>query len=257
VSNELEYGPVVVDDPKIGPRIGYYDDDETDLETGDDVAIVYFCEPPFVYASYSMVDYSLLSPVDTDALWSRRERLQRDLAERAIAARKAKRTSTIFKRMYDHSLELSYINSLLADRMMNARMNEGTAGGRRVFISYSSLDKMHATWLSVDLANSGHSPWLDEWEIKVGESIPIKISLGLEECDFVLVLLSSNSVGSGWVEREWSAKYWTEVQTGKASVIPVLLEDCEIPTLLRPKKYADLRHDYRDGLDRILDALRT
>ncbi|SDW81577.1 hypothetical protein SAMN05216215_1005212 [Saccharopolyspora shandongensis] len=34
----------------------------------------------------------------------------------------------------------------------------------------------------------------------------------------------------------------------------VLLEDCEIPTLLRVKKYVDLRHDYSAGLEQILDA---
>ncbi|WP_370973439.1 toll/interleukin-1 receptor domain-containing protein [Amycolatopsis sp. cg9] len=101
----------------------------------------------------------------------------------------------------------------------------------------------------------GHVPWLDEWQIKAGDSIPNKVSRGIDECDYLLVLLSPISVGSGWVEREWSTKYWTEVESGEICVIPVLLEDCAVPALLRTKKYADFRADYASGLEQIVDSL--
>ena len=44
-------------------------------------------------------------------------------------------------------------------------------------------------------------------------------------------------------------------------VLPLLIEDCAIPELLKTKKYADFRLNYSDGLedvllavDRLLDA---
>ncbi|MEV0086051.1 toll/interleukin-1 receptor domain-containing protein [Saccharopolyspora sp. NPDC050642] len=255
MSGEIEYGPVVVNRPGADPRVGYYDDDDHDLERDCPQAIVYYCEPPFTAASgYYFADHSWLAPVDTDSLWNRRLKLQRILADRNIAAFERRKPSYSYKRLYEFSIELSFVNSLLADRMVSARMNEGQIGGRRVFISYSSSDRQVATWLSVDLANEGHVPWLDEWEIKAGESIPNKIARGIDECDYLLVLLSPKSVGSGWVEREWSAKYWAEAAGGGIGVIPVLLADCEIPTLLRVKKYVDLRRDYSAGLEQILAA---
>ncbi|AKV04335.1 hypothetical protein AKJ09_10998 [Labilithrix luteola] len=60
---------------------------------------------------------------------------------------------------------------------------------------------------------------------------------------------------SQWVEREWHDNYWDEMSTGKINVLPLLLEDCEIPRLLRTKKYADFRADYSHGLDQLLRAL--
>ena len=47
---------------------------------------------------------------------------------------------------------------------------------------------------------------------------------------------------------EWEAKYWDEIQRNQILVIPALLEDCEIPELLKTKKFADFREDYDHGL---------
>ncbi|MEU7790886.1 toll/interleukin-1 receptor domain-containing protein [Amycolatopsis sp. NPDC049159] len=87
--------------------------------------------------------------------------------------------------------------------------------------------------------------------------MPVKVSRGIDECDYLLVLLSPISVESGWVQHEWSAKYWSEVESGEIRVIPVLLEDCAVPTLLRAKIYADVRSDYASGLEQIVDSLSS
>jgi len=124
----------------------------------------------------------------------------------------------------------------------------------RVFISHSSHDKGVARKLVADLKTLGHEPWLDEYAIRVGDSIPDKIEQGLQNADFVAILLSPAAVRSGWVDREWKAKYWAEVSAGRVMVLPVLLEDCEIPLLLAPKKYADLRN-YATGLVQLVAAI--
>lgn len=125
----------------------------------------------------------------------------------------------------------------------------------RLFISHSSKDKAFVVRLASDLQQLGHEPWLDEWEIKVGECIQTKIEHGIAEADFLVIVLSNNSTDSNWVEREWKAKYWEEVGNNVISVLPVLKETCTIPLLLCTKKYADFRKTYSIGLVSLSDSL--
>lgn len=125
----------------------------------------------------------------------------------------------------------------------------------RIFISHSSLDKKFATKLATDLSKLGHIPWLDEWEIKVGECIPSKIEQGISESDYVVIVLSPNSTNSNWVEREWKSKYWDEVNENRVMVLPVLLSNCDIPRLLLTKKLADFRDNYSIGLVQLMGGI--
>jgi hypothetical protein len=127
----------------------------------------------------------------------------------------------------------------------------------KIFMSHSSKDKPFVRRLSEDLKALGHEPWLDEWEIKVGECIVSKISHGIKDADYAIVVLTPDSVASGWVDREWSALYWSEIQEAGIKVLPVLLRKCEIPPLLRSKKYADFTLKYENGLQQLLDALSS
>jgi hypothetical protein len=123
-----------------------------------------------------------------------------------------------------------------------------------IFLSYSSSDKPFVRKLAEDLRSRGHSVWLDEWEIKVGECIPTRIEAGLEESEFVVLVMSQRACSSAWVEREWKSKYWQEVNSQQVMILPVLLESCDIPQLLKTKRYADFRTDYEVGL---LDLLAS
>lgn len=60
----------------------------------------------------------------------------------------------------------------------------------KIFISYSSKDKVFATELANDLKELGHKPWLDQWEIKVGECIVSKIGEGVSQADYVVIVLT-------------------------------------------------------------------
>jgi hypothetical protein len=66
------------------------------------------------------------------------------------------------------------------------------------------------------------------------------------------VVLSPRSIQSMWVRRELNAALAEELQKRGVFVLPILLEDCEIPLFLRDKLYADFRYQYSDGLDAIL-----
>jgi len=104
-----------------------------------------------------------------------------------------------------------------------------------VFLSHSSRDKSLARRIAEDLKTRSIEVWFDEWEIRVGHSISQMIERGLEKADYVAVLLTSHSVNSGWVEKEWQAKIGEEAEKRKVIILPLRGENCRIPALLRDK----------------------
>lgn len=124
-----------------------------------------------------------------------------------------------------------------------------------LFISHSSKDKEFVVKLANDLKALCYDIWFDEWEIKVGECIPTKIEEGIVNSNYVILVLSSNSISSNWVEKEWKTKYWDEINTKQIMVLPILINDCEIPVLLKTKKYADFRKNYAIGLVELTSSI--
>jgi hypothetical protein len=128
-------------------------------------------------------------------------------------------------------------------------------GAPKAFLSHTSADKTTARRLALALAQAGVDVWLDEWEIRVGQSISHKIEDGLTQCDYLILLLSPAAVESRWVAGEWRAAFWREMDSGKVVVLPVLASKCAIPPLLRDKKYADLSESFDRGVKELLDGI--
>ena len=63
----------------------------------------------------------------------------------------------------------------------------------KLFISHASEDKQDfADSLAVALREAGYDVWYDKWALVAGDSLLKKISQGLRECDFGIVLLSKS-----------------------------------------------------------------
>jgi len=244
-ASEIDYGPVLVTRGRHAGRIGEFDDDSGRS------AIVYFGHP-FVAPGYHLIPARYLAPVTTASLMKRRGELFKVVGPGG-AVRHLSDDAGLRQRL-EFVTELALIEDQLADRYLVARLS-GSKKGRRIFISHSSKDHDFAISLAVDLGNLGHRLWLDQWEIRAGESIPTRLAEGIERCEFVTVVLTDHAVESKWVEREWQAKYWDEVSAGRIHVIPALLRTCTIPTLLRMKKYADFTGDYDLGLEELRFAI--
>jgi hypothetical protein len=126
-----------------------------------------------------------------------------------------------------------------------------------VFLSHSSADKPFARRLGSDLRRSGARVWIDEAEIRVGDSLIEKISAGIVNTDYLIVALSRASCDSEWVRREVNIALTQEIHGKRVKVLPCLLEDCDIPPFLLDKKYADFRasNDYRTARTELIEAL--
>jgi len=126
-----------------------------------------------------------------------------------------------------------------------------------VFLSHSSKDKGLARRIAVELGMSGIRVWFDEWEILVGQSITQRIEHGLDDADYVVVLLTPHSIESGWVGKEWRSRVADEAEANDVQILPVLGGDCDIPRLLREKRYADVRTNFESGLRELIYSVRT
>lgn len=124
------------------------------------------------------------------------------------------------------------------------------------FISYSSKDSEFVERLVNDLSKSRKKVWWDRWEIKVGDSITKKINEGIDRNDYLILVLSPNSVRSAWVEKELNAGLMCELQSRNVVVLPILIADCNIPPLIADKRYADFRSNYGQGLAELLVAIQ-
>ena len=125
-----------------------------------------------------------------------------------------------------------------------------------VFISHSSKDDGFANDLSQDLRLIGYTPWIDQMDVLPGESIISSIEKGLSKANVVLVVLSEQSMSSGWVETEWKEKFWETITSQKIRVIPVLKERVTLPLFLRTLRYADFTASYAVGFAVLCLTLR-
>jgi hypothetical protein len=95
----------------------------------------------------------------------------------------------------------------------------------KVFISYkqgATPDEPIARFLVDYLKTRGHDPFIDK-DIPVGQHWPAAIQTALDTADFLVVLLSPNSIASDMVIKEVSDAYKRYKATGAPTILPVRL----------------------------------
>ena len=126
----------------------------------------------------------------------------------------------------------------------------------RVFLCHASQDKPTVWKLHRYLKQHGVKPWLDQEDLLPGEDWEVEIPKALFASDVILVCLSKNSVNKeGFVQKEitFALDKAMEKPEGTIFIIPVKLEDCEIPKRLSRYQWVDLSR--ADGRKRLLMGL--
>lgn len=112
---------------------------------------------------------------------------------------------------------------------------------QQIFISHNWNDKPIARRLARDLSAKGIGVWIDEAEIKLGDSLIAKIRDGIDKVDYLIVLLSKYSIESEWVKKEVEIAMNQEIEGKRVKVVPILLDNVDLPGFLKGKLYGDLR----------------
>jgi len=139
---------------------------------------------------------------------------------------------------------------------------------RDIFLSHRELDKDFVRRLAADIEQQSSEQnsrrrlqtWLDEAEIRPGQSIPAAINEGLEKSRFVALILTPNyfQSESGWTDAEWHAILSQDPDNRRGHILPILAADCPyIPMLLRHLAPLDMRgKGYEREVERLLAILR-
>jgi hypothetical protein len=127
-----------------------------------------------------------------------------------------------------------------------------------VFLSYAHEDRARVEQVYDNLRSEGFNPWIDSRDITPGSKWSSVIRQAIRSADFMLVFISRKSVSKrGYIHTEIRAALLlvSELPEGTVFLIPVRLDDTEVPEPLRPFQFVDLFEDV--GWDRLLSGLRS
>jgi hypothetical protein len=130
----------------------------------------------------------------------------------------------------------------------------------RVFVGYVEEDLETVRRLCDALRRGGFAPWLDKEQLLPGQNWPRAIERALDLSDFFVGCFSARSVmkrGQFQAELRWALDCASRMPLDETFVIPVRLENCEIPGPIRSKlQYVDLFPDFDRGVARVVKAIR-
>jgi len=112
----------------------------------------------------------------------------------------------------------------------------------KVFISYAREDFNFAKEIYEHLELNNFKPWMDKMKLLVGQKWENQIMNELILSDFILILLSKTSVAKrGFVQREfkYALKYAEEKLNSDIYILPIKLDECEVPSELAIFNWAE------------------
>jgi hypothetical protein len=125
-----------------------------------------------------------------------------------------------------------------------------------VFVSHRRADGAAAQRLAGDLRRAGHSVWLDEWAINIGDSIVQRMEEGLQGSVYLVLCYSDAGVMSPWISREWMSTLARQPEGQPVRILPVMLTGSAAPAILADIYSADLRTDWDKGLALLLRSIK-
>lgn len=127
----------------------------------------------------------------------------------------------------------------------------------RIFLCHASADKEVVRELYHRLLADGFEPWLDEEDLLPGQKWQLEIPKAVRSADLVIVCLSRQSITkAGYVQKEIRFALEVAEQQPEESIflIPLRLEDCIVPEMLREWHWVDFFHP--KGYERLVRSLR-
>lgn len=112
----------------------------------------------------------------------------------------------------------------------------------RVFLSHTGADKAIVRHANAELVLLGAETHFDEFSVMNGEIINEWIDRALAETTIFVLFWSKDAKKSPWVTTEWTAAHWHFIKDPTRFLV-VRLDDEDLPTMLRPKKWIDAKGD--------------
>jgi TIR domain len=138
----------------------------------------------------------------------------------------------------------------------NLEWIKSVLAGTKVFISYAHEDEGVVRSLCDSLSAIGCEPWVDFHSLLPGQKWKREISNAIKHCEFFVLCLSKHSTTkTGFVQKEIreALEMLELVPDGKIFLIPMRLDDCDIPESLSDQHCVSLFAE--DGMAKLLRAM--
>lgn len=133
-----------------------------------------------------------------------------------------------------------------------------------LFLSYNHADEAWVEALANRLEKEvvGDRPlrvFFAPWSVLPGQNFMTKIDDALGKARYVGVVLTPTSTQSDFVRMEWTSSLVDDPAGRQGRLIVMLLQDCEVPPLLKPLSRLDFRREtqFQREYNRLLLALRA
>jgi hypothetical protein len=129
--------------------------------------------------------------------------------------------------------------------------------GKDFFISHAGRDRAWAEWVAWHLLEAGYTVELDAWDWAAGENFVARMHGAVDAAGRVVAVLSEAYFEEGrYTADEWSAALVKDDHGGHR-LVPVQVEPCPLPRLLRPLVRVELFGvDEAEAARRLLEAVR-
>ncbi|MFZ4863982.1 TIR domain-containing protein [Sphingobacterium sp. Mn56C] len=126
---------------------------------------------------------------------------------------------------------------------------------KRIYLSYSFQDKAKAEFIASHLHNTGFDVISDYRNISSDKYMFDEIRYSLQSSDFVLILLSKSLFESSYFKFEYSKDFFYHTRQRKVTIIPVLIEKCDIPSDFLEYELFNLTNDFEKGFEKLLKRI--
>ncbi|MGH3898103.1 MAG: FxSxx-COOH system tetratricopeptide repeat protein [Pseudonocardiaceae bacterium] len=138
-------------------------------------------------------------------------------------------------------------------------MNGGArgVGGVDFFVSHAGRDQAWAEWVAWHLVEAGYTVELDSWDWAVGENFVTRMQDAVDAANRVVALFSP----AYFEDLRYTIEEWTSALVkdgdGGHRLVPVQVEPCTVPRLLRPLLRVELFEvDEAEAARRLIAAVR-
>lgn len=118
----------------------------------------------------------------------------------------------------------------------------------KVFISHSSKDKNAAVLVADTIRSMGHEVFLDTANIRPSENSFEKLSTEVMNADAILPIISHNLLRSANSQKELSSLALNSLSKPDVPVIPIKIDDSEVPSYLAGRAYVDMSKKSDTGI---------
>lgn len=122
-----------------------------------------------------------------------------------------------------------------------------------MFISYAHADKDLAVALYQGLKENGLRVWIDQHELRIGDSLLTRIAEAVYSIDFFIALVSTASAESPWCQKELALASSGALNRNGLRVLPLRVDGAEMPKTLSDQLYLDIsRADVSSAVSRLI-----